>query len=440
MPDSAGSISTVPTFPALQDDLAHLHDLLNHNSDWVWEVDANGRYTYCSAMVMALLGRPPEDVLGKTPFDFMPPAEAARVGEAFGAIVQAARPFSGLVNRNQRPDGSIVVLETSGIPLFDAAGQLRGYRGIDRDISALGERVLQLEAVYDTVPVALCSVDRTGAIVMANQAMAALLQRPVAEVAGLSVAEVMPPAIGQLQGDFGRADQDAHMRLPSHEFEWKDRWFYATPHVLRDALGAVVGMSMAWIDITARKHAEQQLTDANQRLELYARQDYLTGLYNRRYLDERLAREIARARREGETLAVCMVDVDYFKAYNDRLGHLAGDDCLRAVAQALAEQVTRPGDLVSRYGGEEFVVVLAATDESGARLVADRIRAAVEALGLPHPEAPLGVVTVSAGAVACRPAAELPDVASLLRSADQALYAAKRAGRNRVAAGLDRAA
>ncbi|QHJ00726.1 diguanylate cyclase [Xylophilus rhododendri] len=429
MPDSAGRL------PALQDDLAHLRDLLDHNSDWVWEVDAQGRYTYCSAMVMALLGRPPQEVLGKTPFDFMPPAEAARVGQAFGAIVAAARPFSGLVNRNQRPDGSIVVLETSGIPLFDAQGQLRGYRGIDRDISALGERVLQLEAVYDTAPVALCTVDRLGVVAMANQAMAQLLGRPAAELPGLRLSDVMPEAVHQLGEDFALADLDALPQLPSHEFEWKGRWFYATPHVLRDALGAVAGMSMAWMDITARKQAEQQLTEANLRLEQYARQDYLTGLYNRRYLDERLEREIARARREAGMLSVCMVDVDHFKAYNDSRGHLAGDACLRAVAHTLAQHVTRPGDLVSRYGGEEFVVVLADTDEQGAQRVAERVRSAVEALALPHPDAPSGRVTVSVGVVSCWPGNDAPDVDSLLRAADQALYEAKRGGRNRVAAG-----
>ena len=105
--------------PDTRDESQHLRELLDHNTDWIWEVDAQGRYTYVSRMVTAMLGYPPEQVLGKTPFDFMPPAEARRVGQAFGAIVAEQRPFAGLVNRNQRADGSIVVLETSGVPLFD---------------------------------------------------------------------------------------------------------------------------------------------------------------------------------------------------------------------------------------------------------------------------------------------------------------------------------
>ncbi|MCZ2496018.1 diguanylate cyclase [Xylophilus sp. Kf1] len=431
MPASAGSL----LLPVFQDDLAHLRDLLDNNSDWIWEVDAQGRYTYCSAMVMAMLGRPPEEVLGRTPFDFMPPAEAARVGQMFGAIVAAARPFSGLVNRNQRPDGSIVVLETSGVPLFDAEGRLRGYRGIDRDISALGERVLQLEAVYDSAPVALCTVDRSGSVVMANEAMAQLLGIPAADLPGMAMAQMLPVVVEQIQRDFRLADANGGTALPSHEFQWAGRWFYATPHALRDARGDVAGLSIAWLDITARKLAEQQLIEANERLELYARKDYLTGLYNRRYLDEGLAREIARAQRDRRTLSVCMVDVDHFKAYNDAQGHLAGDACLRAVARALALEVRRPGDLVSRYGGEEFVMVLAATDASGAAKVAEQVRSAIEALRLPHPDAPLGIVSVSSGLVSWQPDGQgLADPSGLLRAADQALYAAKRAGRNCVRA------
>ncbi|MEN5059389.1 diguanylate cyclase [Luteimonas sp. TWI1416] len=417
-------------------DLQHLRELLDHNSDWAWEVDAQGRYTYCSRMVTALLGHPPEAMLGRTPFDFMPPAEAVRVGETFAAIVAERRAFSGLVNRNLHADGRIVVLETSGVPLFDSAGALRGYRGIDRDISELGERVLQLEAVYDHAAVPMSTVDATGTLVMGNRAMAALCGHD-GPVAGLRLVDLLPDAAQWLDADLARARDG--QPLPTHEFAWRSRWLYAAPHALHDALGRVAGLSIAWMDITARRQAEQLLTQANRRLEGYARQDYVTGLYNRRDLDERLALEIGRARRDGSALSLCMADVDYFKAYNDGVGHLAGDDCLRMIAGALRRAVSRPGDAVSRYGGEEFVVVLAGTDEAGAAHVAERVRSRVEALDLAHPASPLGRVTVSIGVVTCRPQREplaeddAAAVAALLRLADHALYAAKHAGRNRVA-------
>lgn len=429
--------------PDAQDEHQHLRELLDHNSDWVWEVDAQGRYTYASGMVSQLLGVAPEQVLGKTPFDFMPPAEAARVGEAFGAIVAAQRPFAGLVNRNQHADGRIVVLETSGVPLFDAQGQLRGYRGIDRDISALGERVLQLEAVYDSASIALCTLNRSGQLVMLNRAMAQLLGGDAQALTGTALASCMPAAWAQLEADFVAMDQG--QALQGHELGWNGQWFFVTPRALRDARGEAVGLSTAWMDITARKLAEQRLTEANRLLAHYAQQDYLTGLFNRRYLDEQLVREVARARRDGQPLSLCMADVDHFKRYNDSLGHLAGDDCLRAVARALSLGTMRPGDTVSRYGGEEFVVVLPATDAAGAQTVAERMRTRVAALGLPHAASPLGQVTISVGVVSCQPgpkeaptaeqdAKDAATAARLLRAADEALYRAKNQGRNGVAA------
>ncbi len=127
--DEAGSDA------AMRRELARLREMLERNSDWIWEVDAQGRYTYASRHCVALLGREPEEVVGRTPFDFMPPDEAERVGQLFGAIAAERRPFAQLLNRNLRKDGSLVVLETSGVPLFDAEGVFCGYRGIDRDIT-----------------------------------------------------------------------------------------------------------------------------------------------------------------------------------------------------------------------------------------------------------------------------------------------------------------
>jgi PAS domain S-box-containing protein len=114
--------------------------LVETTVDWIWEVDDQGRYTYCSPRVRDLLGYAPEEVVGKTPFDLMSPQEAERVGQEFAAIMAAQRAFQGLINRNQHKDGHAVVLETSGVPIFDEAGKLIGYRGIDRDVTERFER------------------------------------------------------------------------------------------------------------------------------------------------------------------------------------------------------------------------------------------------------------------------------------------------------------
>jgi len=123
--------------------------------------------------------------------------------------------------------------------------------------------------------------------------------------------------------------------------------------------------------------------------------------------------------------------VDHFKAFNDRYGHLGGDECLRSIARTLAGIIRRPHDLVARYGGEEFVAVLPATTLAGAERIAESLRAAIAGLAMPHPEAAAGIVTVSIGVAAVIPASEtLP--ATLIAAADGALYAAKRNGRNRI--------
>ena len=160
--------------------------------------------------------------------------------------------------------------------------------------------------------------------------------------------------------------------------------------------------------------------------------DGLTGVHNRRHFDERLASEWARALRNGTELSVLLLDVDFFKAYNDHYGHQAGDECLRQVAARLRQNVKRPGDLVARYGGEEFACLLPDTPLAGALAFARQLGTDIAALGLAHAGSTVaGVVTVSVGA-STKPFDASGTAAALLREADAQLYVAKSRGRNRV--------
>lgn len=172
---------------------------------------------------------------------------------------------------------------------------------------------------------------------------------------------------------------------------------------------------------------------ANDQLEALSNTDGLTGIANRRSFDSGLAQEWKRGQRAGSSLALLLIDVDRFKHFNDRYGHLAGDDCLRALGQILAKEGRRPGDLVARYGGEEFVVLLPGTSLPDALERARHTQQAVWSLAIEHAGTPAGIVTVSLGVAVQIPSRQQsPD--DLLRHADQALYQAKRAGRNRVCA------
>ncbi|UJB65521.1 sensor domain-containing diguanylate cyclase [Acidovorax sp. YS12] len=190
-------------------------------------------------------------------------------------------------------------------------------------------------------------------------------------------------------------------------------------------------------DITERKQAEQQLARYRDALEERVRLDPLTQVANRLALGEAMQREWEQARLRGMPLALLMIDVDHFKAYNDHYGHVAGDRCLQRVAQALAGAVQRAGELAARYGGEEFAVLLPDSDELRAVAVAHRLREAVRELVLEHQASPCGaLVTISVGVACVRPAGGQPlehAQTTLFQQADEALYRAKQAGRDRVA-------
>nr|WP_251029284.1 sensor domain-containing diguanylate cyclase [Pseudomonas fluorescens] len=179
----------------------------------------------------------------------------------------------------------------------------------------------------------------------------------------------------------------------------------------------------------ALRVAQQQLLDSNRQLELLAMKDALTGLANRRCFDETLALEARRAQRDGSSLALLMIDIDYFKRFNDALGHTAGDACLQTVSKLLETCVRRPSDLVARYGGEEMAIIMPATDIEGAAVVAQLILDRLQQANIAHPSSPLVRVSVSIG-IATATGSQLEPILALIEAADQALYRAKAAGRN----------
>ena len=175
----------------------------------------------------------------------------------------------------------------------------------------------------------------------------------------------------------------------------------------------------------------QALEQARDQLERLAFIDGLTGVANRRGFDDALQTEWRRAARVDNWLSLILIDLDWFKAINDRYGHARGDECLQAVAKALSSVAHRPADLVARYGGEELVMLLPATDPAGTEGLMKRVLAEIRALKIVNEESPHGVLTASAGAVSLRPAKHREEIPMAVERADQALYAAKAAGRNR---------
>lgn len=195
-------------------------------------------------------------------------------------------------------------------------------------------------------------------------------------------------------------------------------------------------------EIDRRKARENEITEiANQLRDLtqvlmkLSLIDALTGVANRRAFEQNLDQEFKRAKRSKKSLSIILFDVDYFKKYNDRYGHPAGDLCLKRLAQQVQSTIKRPGDMVARYGGEEFAIILPETDIQGAAIIAERVLKGVRDLGMSHEDNKQHdqILTVSIGLVAYDCYEHGVDSAELIRRADKALYKAKNEGRNRIA-------
>ncbi|MGF6691653.1 sensor domain-containing diguanylate cyclase [Metapseudomonas resinovorans] len=209
-------------------------------------------------------------------------------------------------------------------------------------------------------------------------------------------------------------------------------WIRDVVHVMRNSEGDVEALIGFMFDISERKKAEQQLIDLQKQLEEYSYKDGLTGVANRRMFDSMLDMEWANAQRTGEPLSLILLDIDYFKQYNDHYGHIQGDDCLRSVGRALMNAAIRPRDFVARFGGEEFVLILPATDEPAARQVAERCRKLIREQCIPHEKSGVAsLLTISLGVGTVVPRHDdqpLP----FIQAVDRLLYQAKQRGRNRL--------
>lgn len=213
-------------------------------------------------------------------------------------------------------------------------------------------------------------------------------------------------------------------------------WIRDVVHVVRHDNGDVDCLIGFMFDITDRKRSEEQLLEMQKRLEALSFEDGLTGASNRRMFDSRLENEFETARRSGQPLTLMLIDIDHFKQFNDLYGHLKGDDCLVSVASALKQLGRRRRDVVARYGGEEFAILMPETEGESARAIAERCRAMISGLKVPHEKSDCSdFVTASIGVGTVVPP-PMMECRSFVQSVDKLLYAAKKNGRNRVSSAV----
>lgn len=404
-------------------------DIAQVSADWIWEVDAHGRYIYVSESVQTMLGYTPSELIGKTPFDLMAPNEAQRAATAFRGIAATKRPFANLENIVLSKNGAEHVTLTNGTPIFDAQDNPLGYRGVDRDITDIkrSEAELRIAAIAFDAQNAIAVTDANGNILRVNNGFTRITGYSAAEVIGQTMSMLKS---GRHNALFYRRLWDSLKEKGAWQGEiWNKRkngLIYPEMLMIKAISTPAHGVThyvSSFSDITEDKEAEAEI----HRLAYY---DALTHLPNRRLLQDRLGQAVAAKARSGLTGALLFIDLDNFKALNDTRGHDVGDQLLVGVAQRLRAAV-RAGDTVARQGGDEFVVLLQdLSDEldeaaSLAKHLGEKLRDAFE---LPfdlngyeyHCKVSIGVSLFD----------KTTTVEEIFKHADLALYQAKNAGRN----------
>ncbi|MES2740081.1 MAG: diguanylate cyclase [Pseudomonadota bacterium] len=308
-------------------------------------------------------------------------------------------------------------------------------------------RLALLDSVLDSVSLGILVLDGERRIVLWNTWLARHTGMTAEAVLGSDFFAVFPALAGKrIDAAIGQALKDNFPSLLSQTLNKAPFPLYPNPAAaarderMQQAVAVtpieVAGLARHCLiqvsDVSVAVGRERVLRDQTLVLRSQTFSDGLTGIANRRHFDVALEKEWRIAKRNGRALSLLMIDIDYFKAYNDHYGHQQGDLCLIRVAAELAAMLHRAADLVARYGGEEFAVILPETDGAQARLMAEAIRARVAALAVAQHQDQAGPhVTVSVG-IATYSAAQALEESELLGAADRALYLAKRNGRNRV--------
>ncbi len=225
-------------------------------------------------------------------------------------------------------------------------------------------------------------------------------------------------------------DHEADYRAMTKDGDYV--WIRDVVHVVRNADGTANALLGFMFDISERKKTEEKLITLQKKLEELSFKDGLTGVANRRMFDSVMEVEWLNARRNNQPLSLIMVDIDYFKQYNDHYGHIQGDDCLKRVAQVLSTVATRSRDFCARFGGEEFVIVMPSTDAAAAKKVAERCHQMIFKEQILHAKSEVSqLLTISLGVSTIIPSAESESLA-FIDEVDRLLYAAKQKGRNRI--------
>jgi diguanylate cyclase (GGDEF)-like protein/PAS domain S-box-containing protein len=425
-------------------EIASLHKLVTENSrDAIVLINFSGEGNYISAAAESMTGWSREELLAMNGLELLHPEDQSN------AVALMSNLHSGVEGgvieaRLRKRSGEFLWVEANLRLVRDpVTGVPTGILKIVRDINerkATEQKLHEIVALHKLVTensrdiIILADFNgRRSYVSAAAESMGGWTREELLEQGSFGL--VHPEDLAKAEAAVNELRSGAEGTMIECRAQKKDGeyiWVEANLHIVRDpATGAPSGILNILRDINERKQAEQKLQEAYSVVEALAVTDALTGLANRRRFDQYIAGEWRRGIRDGKPLSMLLIDADFFKSYNDAYGHLRGDSCLKQIAESCQDVVARPGDLVARFGGEEFAIVLPNTSKEGAVQVANEVCLALRGRQLPHNGNLPGIVTISVGCATMVPQFE-KHVHDLIEMADQALYRAKKNGRNQV--------
>lgn len=429
---------------ALQESQALYQSLTEVLPHCLYRTDTEGHLTFANSAFLKTLGQPLEACLGKTVYDVYPSHLAQKYSADNQWVLKTGMTLRTVEAHQVPTSKEQIYVQVIKSPVYGAGNRILGIQGVFWDITdlqraqdELNNQKLFLQQVLDNMPSATFVTDRVGRLLAANQAAGVMHGRQPEDMIGKLETEFNPNITAEEFERYSAITERVMKQQITEQGEraipditGNTRWYQVilSPFV---ANGEVQGIIGNYIDITQRKSVEAALQEANEQLEQLAAIDGLTKIANRRRFDAYLQQEWHRMTREEQPLSLILLDVDYFKVFNDHFGHQQGDVCLIAVAQAMSRAVKRSTDLVARYGGEEFAIILPNTRRAGAVVVAEAIQAEIAALKIDHPSSPISAFLTASMGIASTMPEEGVSPSELISVADAALYQAKRRGRDR---------
>ena len=418
--------------------------------DGVWDWDIGTDEAKYSRRWKEMLGYSEDDILPANSewVQRIHPDDQHYVSQAMQAYLEGKSAIYVVEYRLRCKDESYKWILGRGMVVSrDADGEPLRMIGTHTDITdrkqaerALIHSEMKFRTLYDSTGDAVMLLDQQG-FFDCNQATLSMFGHATQEQFYLQHPADLSPPLQPCGGDsltLAAQHISRAMERGSDRFEWLHRRADSGHDFPAEVLLSAMKLDGKTIlqatvrDITERKLAEQSLEESNRKLESLSITDGLTGIANRRRFDQVLTQEYARHTRSGAELSLILLDIDYFKLYNDHYGHLRGDQTLREIARLLDDGMIRPADLAARYGGEEFACILPETDRRGALLIAERIRQGIIELAIPHERSDVArFVTASLGVVTIR-CSVFYTASEIVARADKLLYYAKSLGRNRV--------